>query len=532
MIRTETRLRLPWLTFACVSLTAGVAGCGGGGGGSPAPAPPAPAPAPAPAESAYLLAEFVAGDINNQSVRVWDPAHPAVTVRNVKLVMSNGIVWTSSHLVFSDARTYDAGTRSFTTQGHAKVFYDNDGKLYSIDLRGGQSHVPVQLSSAVDVFQPVSATPMNAAGDDAWVDAKGGPHDWAIRTTMGVAVAPVAVLRILCPLRDAATGVPQAFFAALGAQDGIHLTHTTYQVFDASFAPLTVPVVAAMVDTDAWVGVDPARAGLGYLRVGRQLRALHWSASAVTADAINLYDFANTGQVVSTADTQSLWFNDGGTLVGVANSIAQAAGDFSTTPSQLFDAGDYVAAGQITAASSTQTFTQVETLRKLDGHRTLVAGATSQLTVLGATDQGLLIGGTAESGRAVSLVSGDKTSETTLGSSLQFVGAVRSASARMDQPAPPVAVLACVAASTAGFCAAGDLKQVSLSGGTTSLGALAATAPWVRGDAIAGLASALSGQTFLPGPAGFGTNETDFRDAWQFTPATPGSVTRITTYLP
>ena len=525
MTRTERRVRLLWLTVACTSLAAGIAGCGGGGGTPPPPPPPA-------VDSAWLQAEFVANGVNNQYVRVWDPARPSVAVQNVKLVMSNGIVWTSSHLVFSDARTYDPAARSFTTQGHAKVFFDNDGKLYSIDLRGGQSHVPVQLSSAVDVFRPVSATPMNAAGDDAWVDAQGGAHDWAIRTTMGAAVAPVSVQRILSPLRDAATGVPQAFFAALGAQDGIHVTPTTYQVFDVSFAPVAVPAVAAMVASDAWIGVDPARSGLGYLRIGGQLRELHWSASGVTTDAFDLYDFSSTGQIVSTADTQILWINDGVTLVSIENGLAQAVGNFSVTPTQLFDAGGYVAAGEITAASSTQTFTQVETLRKSDGRLTLVAGATDLLTVLGATDQGLLIGGTAESGRAVSLVSGDKSSETTLGNSLQFVGAVRSATARMDQPAPPVAVLACVAASAEGFCARGDLTQVSLAGSATSLGNLAATAPWVRGDAIAGLPAAVSGQTFLPGPGGFGSNQTDFRDAWQFTPSTLASVTRVTTYLP
>ena len=530
MTRIERRLRLLRLTFACATLTANLAGCGGGGGGggggTPAPPPPAPS------ESAYLLAEFVAGDSNNQYVRVWDPAQPSVAVQNVKLVMSNGILWTASHLVFSDARTYDATTRTFTTQGHAKVFYDNDGKLYSIDLRGGQSHAPVQLSSAVDVFLPVGATPMNAAGDDAWVDAQGGTHDWAIRTTMSATTAPVSVQKVLSPLRDAATGVPLAFFAALGAQDGIHVTPTTYQVFDASFAPVSVPVVAAMSAIDAWVGVDPAQTGLGYLRIGGQLRALHWSASGVTADATDLYDFANTGQVVSATDAQSLWFNDGSVLVGVANGAAQRTGTFTVTPSQLFEAGGYVAAGEITAASTTQTFTQVETLRKSDGLLTLVASATSDLVVLGASDQGLVIGGTPEAGRAVSLVNGDKTSETTLGASLQFVGAVRSASARMDQPAAPVAVLACVAGTVDGFCAPGSLTQLSLSGSAMALGTLAATAPWVRGDAIAGLASSLSGQTFLPGPGGFGSDETDYRDAWQFTPSTAGSVTRITSYVP
>ena len=129
--------------------------------------------------------------------------------------------------MFSDATRYDAGTQHVTTLGHAKVFFDNDGKLYSIDLRGGQPHAPVQLSSAVDVFLPASAIAMNAAGDDAWVDAQGGSHHWAIRTTMSATDAPVSVLQIVAPLRDAATGFPQYFFASLGVHAGTHVQPTT-----------------------------------------------------------------------------------------------------------------------------------------------------------------------------------------------------------------------------------------------------------------------------------------------------------------
>ena len=531
MTRIETRLRLLWLNLACAALAAGLAGCGGGGGGAGAPPPPPPPPPPA-SESAYLLAEFVAGDTNNQYVRVWDPARPSVAVQNVKLVMGNGIVWTSSHLVFSDARTYDPATRTFTTQGHAKVFYDNDGKLYSIDLRGGQSHAPVRLSSAVDVFLPAGATPMNAAGDDAWIDAQGGTHHWAIRSTMGPTDAAVPVQQVLAPLRDAATGVPQYFFASLGAQDGIHVTPTTYQVFDAAFAPVTVPAVAAMTASDGWVGVDPAQAGSAYVRIAGRLRGLQWGAGGVTVGSADLYDFVGAGQPRQASDPQALWFNDGAVLVGVAGGVVRPLGTLSAVPDQLLDAGNYVAATEIVGASSTRTFTRVETLRKSDGHLTVVADATADVVLLGASPQGLVIAGTPEAGRAVSLVSGDKSTETTLGASLQFVGAVRSASARMDEPAAPVAVLACAAGAVDGFCAAGELTQVSLAGDATPLGMLAATAPWVRGDAIVGLASALSGQQFLPGPAGFATDETDRRDAWQFTPAAVGSVTRVTSNLP
>ena len=387
----------------------------------------------------------------------------------------------------------------------------------------------MQLSSAVDVFMPVGATPMNAAGDDAWVDAQGGFHDWAIRSTMSATTAPVSVLSVLSPLRDAATGIPQAFFASIGSHVDGHLSATTYQVFDAGFAPVPVPAIAAMVAGDVWVGVDPAQPGLAYVCIGHQLRALHWSATSVTVDTTtHLYDFASPGLVTSTSDAQSLWFNDGPALVSVANGTTHVAGAFTVIPSQLFDAGDYVGAGEIVTSP---TF-QVETLRKSDGLLTLVAAATSDLQVLGMSAQGLLIAGTTEAGRAVSLVSGDKSSETTLAPSLQFVGAVRSATARMDQPAAPVGVLACPAGAVDGFCAPGELVQVSLAGTAQSLGTLAAAAPWMRGDAVAGLATSLAGQTFLEGPGGFGDDDTDARDAWQFTPSTSGSLARVTTNLP
>lgn len=528
MFHDTRHLRLLWLTLACATLAA----CGGGGGGGGTPPPPPPAPPP-PGESAYLLAEFVAGDANNQYVRVWDPASPSVAVQNVKLVMSNGIPWTGSHLVFSDATRYDATTHTLTTLGHAKVFYDNDGKLYSIDLRGGQSHAPAVLSSAADIFLPRSAIAMNAAGDDAWIDAQGGSHDWAIRSTMGTTTAPVNLWRVIAPLRDIATGVPQYFFASLGSQNGSHLTPVTYQMFDASFAPVAVPEVTAMAISDGWLGTDPAVAGTGYVRIGTQLRQMHWSPAGITVDATGLHDFVNAGQVLAAADAQTLWINDGPVLFGMAGGVARAGGTFSMAPSALFDAGGYVAAAEVTASSATQTFTQVETVRKSDGLLTLIAGATADVAIVGATSAGqVVVAGTPEAGRAVSLAAGDKSTDVTLGASMQFVGAVRSASTRIDQPATVSAVLACASGATDGFCAPGDLSQLSLSGSATSLGTVTATAPWLRGDAIAGLAASLSGQTFLAGPGGFGSSNSDRRDAWQIVPGTAGSLTRVTTNLP
>jgi len=525
MIRIETRLRLLWSTLACATLAASVAGCGGGGGGaSPAPSP---APAPAPAESAFLLAEFVAADANHQFVRVWDPAQPTVAVQSVKLVMSNGIPWTSSHLVFSDATRYDAASGTVTTLGHAKVFYDNDGKLYSIDLRGGQSHAPVQLSSAQDVFLPAGATPMNAAGDDAWVDAQGGSHHWAIRATMSATDAPVSIWRIVAPLRDAASGLPQYFLASVGEQSGTHVQPTTYEVVDAAFKVQDIPAVASMVASDGWAGADPAQAGLGYLVIARGLHELHWNAGGVTVDAASLRAFGIAPPVTPVADAQSLYLNDGTTLLAVANGAVRTVGSFTQVPTTLMDAGGYVAAVEV--GTVTPIRYQVETLNKSDGSATLVEPpVATTLQLLAASDRGLILAGTPEQPQAFVLASGDNAVRTTLGA--QWVGVVRAASAPLGRPAAPVALLSCVAGSL-DVCAPGALTQLDLAGTGTAVGSLAASAPLLRGDAIAGLVGGLSAQTRLLSVAGLASDETDIRDAWQFTPAA-SSLTRVTTNLP
>ena len=461
MTRTERRARLLWLTFACATLASALAGCGGGAGAGAAPTPPPP-----PSESAYLLAEFVAGDSNHQSVRVWDPAQPGAAIQSVPLVQSNGIIWTSSHLVFSDATTYDAATQTTTRLGHAKVFFDNDGKLYSIDLRGGQSHVPVQLSSAVDVFMPAGATPMNAAGDDAWVDAQGGSHHWAIRATMGAADAPVSVLKIVAPLRDATTGLPQYFLVALGERRPAPTRRPPpIEVADATFAPLDVAAVAGMVSTDGWVGADPAQPGLGYLRIANQLLELHWGGGAVSVDTASLHAFGNFAGPAAIADAQAVYFNDGGTLFSLANGSVHAIGTFSVVPTSMLDAGGYVAALEGTGLASTQVLDQLETLQKSSGALTLIESPSTTLQLLAASDLGLVLAGTPEQGQAFVVASGDNQSRTPIGA--QYVGVVRAATARLDQPAAPVALLSCVA-GTSGFCAPGALTQLELSGGSST----------------------------------------------------------------
>jgi hypothetical protein len=151
------------------------------------------------------------------------------------------------------------------------------------------------------------------------------------------------------------------------------------------------------------------------------------------------------------------------------------------------------------------------------------------LQVLAASGQGLVLAGTLEQPQAFLLASGDNHTRTTLGS--QWVGVVRAASARLDQPAAPTAVLSCVAGTT-GFCIAGPLTQLALSGGSIALGTVAAAAPMMRGDAVVGVMASVSGQSLLATPGGFADQETDRRDAWQITPGGAGSLTRVTSNLP
>ena len=432
--------------------------------------------------------------------------------------------------MFSDATQYDAATHTVTALGHARVFFDNAGSLFTIDLRGGNSHAPVQLSSASDVFTTVNVFPMSADGADAWVDVQGGGHDWAIRSTMAPTDAPRSVQSIAGAMRDLSTGFPQYFFTSLGTRAGTVVTPTTFQVVDASFNPVAQAVVSAMRSGDAWLGADPAQAGLGYLKVGSQVRALHWSAGAVSVDASALYTFADPlGSLPAVADASALYLTDGLQVLAVSDGVAGSVGAFSSLPGELVDAGNYLVATE--DRSTTPTTTQAESMRKVDGLLTLLEPPTAGLQVLGASAQAIVLVGTPEAGQAFLLASGDNRVRQPAGS--QFVGLVRQAAHALDQPAAPVALLSCTAAATTGFCAPGPLLQLDITapGNATTLGTLATSSAWMRDDETAGIASSFSGQTFLAAPGGLGSDEVDSRDAWQLAPGAGGSLVRVTSTL-
>jgi hypothetical protein len=506
------------------------AGCGGAGGPGTSTTPQSPG-GTGP-ESAYLLAEFVATDSNEQFVRVWDPAHPGTAVQDVRIVESNGIAWTASRLVFSDATAYDPATRSVRTLGHAKVFFDNDGRLYAIDLRGGQPHAPVQLSSATDVHGLVRAIALGADGADAWVDVQGSGHDWAIRSTMGAAAAPQSVAS-LAALRDPATGLPQYLFVSFGGASGTAVQPNTFGVRDLAFGTVAVPAVDAMGNADRWLAPDPAQGGVGYLQIAGQLRVLRWGAGGVSVDDGSLHAFA-PGFLPPpvAADASTLYVADQQALLAVAGGVVRTVGSFGRAPDALVDAGAVVAAAEFDGRTAS-CCTSVETLAKADGTRTTLVDAAASVHLWGGADAGVLLSGSPWPGGRFVLAHADGTIDQQ-GAATQAAGLVRSATARLDQPAAPLAMLSCVAdASQPGFCAAGALTQVDIaSGASTSLGTLAARSFSMQAEVLAGLPSAFAGETFLASPGGFAVGDTDVRDAWQLTPGVGGSLVRVTSALP
>jgi hypothetical protein len=531
MERRPRHLRRLWNVLACVLLASSLAACGGGGGGGSSGPPGGGGPGP---ESDWLLAEFVAQDSNHQYVRVWDPAHPDVAVQDIQIIKSNGIIWRSSHLMFSDATAYDAATRTVRTLGHAKVFFDNDGKLYSIDLRGGHSHAPVQLSSATDITTLAGVWPVDAAGDDAWVDVHGGTHDWAVRATMTGADAPISILSIRGAMRDGSTGLPQDLFVSYGGQSGTAVQPTTFGVVTVDFAAVTVPDVAAMGDFDDWLGADPRQPGLAYLRIAGEMRALRWSAGAVNVDAGSLYAL-DSGSFGASAvvGADALFVGNWNHLVKVANAQATHVADLSTFALSLADAGGYVAAYE----SDLNGGFVIEAASKAGGTVVSLATGDASLTLVGATPADIIIGAPPTAGAASSflLVAGDGTGPRWVPG--QWINVVVPSTAPVDQAAAPVALLTCAPSpDKPGYCGPGAVNEIDLaSGASTPVGTLASAETWIRpqsGLAIVGEIFSLGGQTFMDPVAGFDANDTDMRDAWQFTPGAANSLARVTDNLP
>jgi hypothetical protein len=535
MQRCLRRVRRPWRTFACAALAGALVACGGGGGSSP-PNDGGSGGQTHP-ESAYLLAEFVAQDTNHQYIRVWDPAHPDVAIEQVQIGAVNGVVWQGSHLMFADATAYDPATRSVTTLGHAKAFFDGGGRVWAIDLRGGQSHAPVQVSSVVDATSVTRVWPLDAAGTDAWLEVAGGLHGWGMRTTMTPTDAAVAISSIPAALRDA-TGLPQYFLVALGGRSGSDVRAVTYEVRDLDFQTVPVPALAAMGDADGWLGADPAVEGLAYIRLDGAVRALRWTAAGASVDSGNVMTLAHPlNATAAIAGADALYVGDGTSVAAISDGHAAAVGELTNAARILVDTGDHLAVAEFDFLKPpTVCCNVIESLRKSDGALVPLAAA-EQLDLLGAAGERVLYaeGPVAGAPRGFMLVGADGSGRTDLPAT--WVAVVRAATARLDQPATPLALLSCpTEADRAGFCATGALTQTDLASGVSStLGSLAPASFWMQAparDAIAGLPYALAGETMVDSPEGFGSHDTDRRDAWQLMPGTAGSLARVTTNLP
>jgi hypothetical protein len=537
MERSLRCVRRPWRAFACAALACALVACGGGGDGGANP--PDDGGGQTHPESGWLLAEFVARDTNGQFIRVWDPAHPEVAIQQVPIVAVNGIVWQSSHLVFSDATRYDAATRTVKTLGHAKAFFDSGGHVWSIDLRGGKSHLPVQVSSVADATSVKRVWALDAAGDDAWLEVEGGLHGWAVRTTMASPDPAVSISGIPAALRDEA-GLPQYFLVGLGGRSETNPREITYEVRTPALETVAVPALATMndLDRDAWLGADPTRPGLAYIRLDGEVRTLRWSASGASVDAGSVMALAHPIELTAaTVGADAVYIGDGNVLLALADGRSTRLGELSYAARELVDAGPYLAATEFDFHQPAGLCCNViESLRKVDGVVEPLAAA-EQLVLLGASGERLVYaeGPLAEGPQGFTLLAGDGSGRVDVAGT--WVALVRADTARVDQAAAATALLTCPTSNDrAGFCSAGTLTQVDIaSGASTALGTLAPSRMWMQGlarDAVAGLPYALAGQTTVDSPEGFGARDTDGRDAWQFTPGVAGSLARVTANLP
>ena len=199
-----------------------------------------------------------------------------------------------------------------------------------------------------------------------------------------------------------------------------------------------------MVASDGWVGADPAQPGLGYLRIAEGLRELHWSAGSVSGGRC---------RACTTSAACGLVASGGRRAVAVlqrrhrrcwrGQRLARASAAFRgsrrrwSTPAATWPPSSSAPSPPPRCATRSRRCAS-PTAAHAGG-----AAASNDLRLLAASDQGLVIAGTPS--RAQAVVAGQRRQAHAHDAGAAIGGSVRSASARIDQPAAPVAVLACVA---------------------------------------------------------------------------------------
>lgn len=533
-----------WAAAAC-GLLIGLAACQSGGDADEPPQPPA---------SAQWLAE-IAHDGSQYRWALWDPTQPTSLL---DVPLNAGI----PHQRRLQARQLSADGRQATSLGDARLVYLLAGRLYTIDLRAGASHTPVQVSSADRLCALLDAQPLQADAAVAVVTVSQRPvgspgcgSDESVpdptvvmRTDMSASTPPVemGLTQLTAVLPDAAGQAQVLLFShltAAAAPKGL-------KALNAQLQPLpepTLPQEPTSIWAANWLGADPATQGLGYLQMESKLWALRWDAAGARVAPEALDDLPST-QTLSSSGPEGLSYVNGarvrrvlGSQVSVLAdldlSLTNAVGDAQASVVSLQQTGGHL--WLLQSGSGTRDdglgfvyFTEEKLLAlpKAGGTAQELqrAGATSLFP--GRTSLQLL-GGTADQAVVALISCGSpgclRTSlliNPATGASLSLpgsgVGVLRAATAPVGSAAAVTQVLQCVP-----VCQGGQLQQMAPDGsGPIDLGPMTlATGTGVL---------PIDGQAQLPlhfSTAEFGGLR---RDAWSLQPGVPGSLTRITRHLP
>ncbi len=314
-----------WMACAGWIALCGVAalgGCGGGGGSAGAPPPPPPPP---PAEAAYLVTG-VTYAVDGGRLQVYDPANPAHPVATQALD-------STAYQLSVPATSVDVAAGTVRVLGQSQVVYLSSGKLWRLDLRGGHSHAPEQLTAFNDVCSidtwiwPV--LPLSADGQDAWVRVwRGSPGDGCttavmVRTQGGVAAQAVDVTTtagtFATPLEDAA-GQLVGFLTQVDW--GLPTSHLKY--FNREGQAVDVPGTAPGA-YQPQVVKDPAAPGHGWMMAADGVRQITWSPDGFTLGTLvyapreHIWSISGSAAGLLVLDGPDAWQVDD---VGLARRVA------------------------------------------------------------------------------------------------------------------------------------------------------------------------------------------------------------------
>lgn len=511
-----------------------VTACGGGSSDSTAAA--SESAAGSSTESAFWQTAVVGSATGGWTWLMVDPADPAG--RRVGMTLATSA--SPSAISVLTAQRHDASARTVTTLGSSQAFVVDGGKLWRADLRGGQSHQPVTVSTLTDACSVEQVLPLNAAGDDAWlvVYVKAGQSSCStpmlVRSSWGSSRSAQALgsTRLLSALQDAQgqavavlAAVPQGSGEALGVYDTALQTLTTLS-----------PVGSSGTRAKAYfVAQDGARSGSGYVSVNAELRKLDWSTAGVSLGDTVLYRFSSSAEPVALPHPTGLYLADGTAVLNVL-----AAGGSS----QLTSLGTGETMRQISQTSSHLVLasnmdyvsTYVRTVPLTGGSTTVLAqGAMTEIVdLLGVSGDWVVsqrLGGSLGNIRYVrSLADGSQSSELTLlsprvaGSGDTGAGRIMAATATLGQAPALQAVLTCTPKSSgSGVPCSGPLTQVDVPTlATTALGDLGRGDGYVSSESLQG----------LPGLANLRDQSYAARDVVLFQPGVAGSLKRLSNNLP